>query len=315
MRRFITYIYEYEHGNRGRNIGFVRTDLRENNCRMELQIRGLDRFKGKCPVYLTVYENGLQAIPVSELLLTQGMGTCSFLCENNKIGDSGFAIHQAQTLTISCGNGRFLIGCLSASPVPEAIRGEFSIFQKEISTPTASPASVIPPKSSGAQSSESVPIPQTKSAVPTEISAPAQNNAPTEIPTPVEIPVPAENPAPAQKPAVTESIQQAAQQEPAPQPKISYQKIEIPDIRKLPKSNWNLCNNRFLLHGFFNYHYLMLKTLEIDGEKQQFLGVPGIYEQPERMMAMLFGFPEFEAASTAPEDMTGVFGYWICPLN
>ena len=291
MRRFITYIYEYEHGNRGRNIGFVRTDLRENNCRMELQIRGLDRFKGKCPVYLTVYENGLQAIPVSELLLTQGMGTCSFLCENNKIGDSGFAIHQAQTLTISCGNGRFLIGCLSASPVPEAIRGEFSIFQKEISTPTASPASVIPPKSSGAQSSESVPIPQTKSAVPTEISAPAQ------------------------KPAVTESIQQAAQQEPAPQPKISYQKIEIPDIRKLPKSNWNLCNNRFLLHGFFNYHYLMLKTLEIDGEKQQFLGVPGIYEQPERMMAMLFGFPEFETASTAPEDMTGVFGYWICPLN
>ena len=303
MRRFITYIYEYEHGNRGRNIGFVRTDLRENSCRMELQIRGLDRFKGKCPVYLTVYENGLQAIPVSELLLTQGMGTCSFICENNKIRDSGFAIHQAQTLTISCGNGRFLIGCLSSSPVPEAIRGEFSIFQKEISTPEASPASVIPPKSSGAQSSESVPIPQTKSTVPTEISAPAQNNAPTEIP------------APAQKSAVTESIQQAAQQEPAPQSKISYQKIEIPDIRKLPKSNWNLCNNRFLLHGFFNYHYLMLKTLEIDGEKQQFLGVPGIYEQPERMMAMLFGFPEFEAASTAPEDMTGVFGYWICPLN
>ena len=75
MRRFITYIYEYEQGNRGRNTGFIRTDLRENSCRMELQIRGFDRFKGKCPVYLTVYENGLQAIPVTELLLTQGMGT------------------------------------------------------------------------------------------------------------------------------------------------------------------------------------------------------------------------------------------------
>ena len=77
MRRFITYIYEYEQGNRGRNTGFIRTDLRENSCRMELQIRGFDRFKGKCPVYLTVYENGLQAIPVTELLRTQGMGTCS----------------------------------------------------------------------------------------------------------------------------------------------------------------------------------------------------------------------------------------------
>ena len=101
MRRFITYIYEYEQGNRGRNTGFIRTDLRENSCRMELQIRGFDRFKGKCPVYLTVYENGLQAIPVTELLLTQGMGTCSFTCEKNRIGNSGFDVHQAQTLTLS----------------------------------------------------------------------------------------------------------------------------------------------------------------------------------------------------------------------
>ena len=60
------------------------------------------------------------------------------------------------------------------------------------------------------------------------------------------------------------------------------------------------------------------KTLEMNGEKQQFLGIPGIYEQPERMMAMLFGFPEFEAAaavSSDSKDMTGVFGYWMCPLN
>ena len=131
MRRFITYIYEYEQGNRGRNTGFIRTDLRENSCRMELQIRGFDRFKGKCPVYLTVYENGLQAIPVTELLLTQGMGTCSFTCENNRIGNSGFDVHQAQTLTIACGNGRFLTGCLSSAPVPEALRGEFLIFQEK----------------------------------------------------------------------------------------------------------------------------------------------------------------------------------------
>ena len=131
MRRFITYIYEYEQGNRGRNTGFIRTDLRENSCRMELQIRGFDRFKGKCPVYLTVYENGLQAIPVTELLLTQGMGSCSFTCENNRIGNSGFDVHQAQTLTIACGNGRFLTGCLSSAPVPEALRGEFLIFQEK----------------------------------------------------------------------------------------------------------------------------------------------------------------------------------------
>ena len=281
MRRFITYIYEYERGNRGRNIGFVRTNLRENSCRMELQIRGFDRFKGKCPVYLTVYENGLQAIPVTELLLTQGMGTCSFVCENNQIGGSGFDVHQAQTLTIACGNGRFLTGCLSSAPVPEALRGEFSIFQEKESVLPATQAQAVPVRQ-----------PQT-----------------TPQPEPVRQPQAMPEPEPVRQP------QTMPEPEAVRQPQVSYQKVEIQDIRRLPKSNWNLCNNRFLLHGFFNYHYLMLKTLEMNGEKQQFLGVPGIYEQPERMMAMLFGFPEFEAASAESKDMTGVFGYWMCPLN
>ena len=284
MRRFITYIYEYEQGNRGRNTGFIRTDLRENSCRMELQIRGFDRFKGKCPVYLTVYENGLQAIPVTELLLTQGMGTCSFTCENNRIGNSGFDVHQAQTLTIACGNGRFLTGCLSSTPVPEALRGEFLIFQKKEAVPPAAQA-------------QTEPVIQTQST-----TEPERFRQPQAMPEPVPV----------------RQSQAMPEPEPIRQPQASYQKVELQDIRKLPKSNWNLCNNRFLLHGFFNYHYLMLKTLEMNGEKQQFLGIPGIYEQPERMMAMLFGFPEFEAAaavSSDSKDMTGVFGYWMCPLN
>ena len=117
MRRFITYIYEYEQGNRGRNTGFIRTDLRENSCRMELQIRGFDRFKGKCPVYLTVYENGLQAIPVTELLLTQGMGTCSFTCENNRIGNSGFKLHRHQPIPFAGATGGFRPGSLFPPPV------------------------------------------------------------------------------------------------------------------------------------------------------------------------------------------------------
>jgi hypothetical protein len=98
-------------------------------------------------------------------------------------------------------------------------------------------------------------------------------------------------------------------------PTATYKHIEITDIRKLPKRNWHLCNNSFLVHGFFNYHYLILKTVAQAGQTTRFLGVPGIYEQQERMMALLFGFPEFEAAQ--PEDRNGdngSFGYWLCPV-
>ena len=125
-------------------------------------------------------------------------------------------------------------------------------------------------------------------------------------------------------------------------------KIDINSIRQLPKKNWYLCNNSFVIHGYFNYHYLMLKEVQENGVKKCYLGVPGIYERPERMMALLFGFPEFEPAPgadqtsdwriapgetsecgrTFPSDQTsapesrpqsetpeGAFGYWLCLLD
>lgn len=357
MRRFITYMYEYERGIRGRNVGFVRTDLREDICRMELQIRGFERFRGKCPVYLTVYDEGLVAVPVAELLLAQGMGSCSFSCPDNRIADSTFLIRQAQTLTVSCGNGRFLTGCLNASPVPEAFRGDFRIYEQLAPEPP-----FVMPQETDAHDSDALSFDE-------GISAYTQNFPPENPPVSQNTPISSdlkpddvnpedisskpqsEHPTPAAdslKPLTDDQNPSAAPSEPLPEnrtpatvsskpqpentppeslktaavetsPEISYKKIEISDIRRLPKKNWNLCNNRFLIHGFFNYHYLMLKTIEMNGEKRQFLGVPGIYEQPERMMALLFGFPEFDAAaashSSQKEDLSGVFGYWMCPLT
>ena len=592
MRRFVTYIYEYEGGIRGRNVGFVRTDLREDGCRMELQIRGFDRFNGKCPVYLTVNDPQPLAIPVAELLLSQGMGSCRIFCAGNRIGKSNASVRQTQTLNVDCGNNRQLVGILcSCTPAPEFFNGNFAVFDDKSSEPhdisvkpepsartfpsqsnaasvstsraeaasdyiaprlnttsessslqqnaasgsiasrqnttsgyiaplqniasgfsspqqnaasgynlpqqnaasesivsrqnaasesimsrqNAASESIMPRpnatssyitsqhdgtstqpsdanSTSAALQSESTSIqnpvlrtdsvsvrsftPQSDSAptdtmfsqvpiksgsthtdtmfsrVPTEASSVPTNamfsRVPTEassVPTdtissqdPTEfgsaptdamspqtptgfVPVPnsvtQRSPAPATDfepahttvPAPTPESTTAATVPPteaeftsAPdsvsahdstpvqvstpqaqelaQPVVSYKKIEITDIRRLPKSNWNLCSNRFLIHGFFNYRYLILKTVEQDKEKKQYLGVPGIYEQPERMMALLFGFPEFEAAerqtmtaarqatssveqtmtpagqtTSSPKNMIGIFGYWMCPLN
>ena len=345
MRRFITYMYEYERGIRGRNTGFIRTDLRDDGCRMQLQIRGLERFKGKCPVYLTVMDNNtLTAVPMTQILLSQGAGSCSFFCAGNKLGDSTFDIKQVQTLTVCCGNGKFLIGCLRTAPVPEALRGEFIIYaqpeppfvtpqEEELpqEIPDDTPQEEEPPQEIPDDLPQEEEPPQEIPDDTPQTQEPSQQ-PPDAMPAPTEsIPVP-----PAQEP-VPEIPPQAAPSAPPPvqafqqperktspdasvEPEISYKKIEISDIRKLPKSNWNLCNNRFLIHGFFNYHYLMLKTVEMEGKTHSFLGVPGIYEQPERMMALLFGFPEFEAAekraqAASVEPAPGVFGYWMCPLT
>jgi hypothetical protein len=113
---------------------------------------------------------------------------------------------------------------------------------------------------------------------------------------------------------------------------VAYQKMELNAIKNLPSPNWYLCNNRFLVHGFFNYGYLVLKkATEADGEKT-YLGVPGIYEKPEMVMATLFGFPEFQAlpkevseakmeetvSVPAPRQVElkqGTFGCWFIPIQ
>ena len=84
-------------------------------------------------------------------------------------------------------------------------------------------------------------------------------------------------------------------------------RIELKDLRELPRKYWYLGNNSFLLHGFFNYRYLVLGKLE---EDKWFIGVPGIYQQQERVMAAIFGFPEFMTT-----DHINQFGYWYHTLD
>lgn len=86
-------------------------------------------------------------------------------------------------------------------------------------------------------------------------------------------------------------------------------RIELKELRLLPRRYWYLGNNSFLLHGFFNYRYLILGQMEEKGMKRWFLGVPGVFQNQEKVMAAIFGFPEFKAEKTAKQK-TNQFGYW-----
>ncbi len=81
---------------------------------------------------------------------------------------------------------------------------------------------------------------------------------------------------------------------------VTYQNIQLDQIREFSSPNWHLANNSFLIHGLWNYGYLVLKTLVEENETKLYLGVPGIFEKPEMVMAVVFGFPKFE---TLPSQM------------
>ncbi len=82
-------------------------------------------------------------------------------------------------------------------------------------------------------------------------------------------------------------------------------KIELKDLKILPKSQWILSSNSFVLHGYYNYQYLILGKIN----NKFILGVPGVFCNKEKLVAGIFGFDDFKPAQVS-ECKTGRFGYW-----
>ncbi len=96
------------------------------------------------------------------------------------------------------------------------------------------------------------------------------------------------------------------------------EKIQRHELSRLPKKEWRIANNSFLLHGFYNYHHL----LYIEEEGNVWIGVPGIYHEKERAAANAFGFDEFQRLTDLEVELSEEekntyedFGYWCRKVN
>lgn len=83
-----------------------------------------------------------------------------------------------------------------------------------------------------------------------------------------------------------------------------YVKLEPKDFIILQSRYQHLVNNSFLLHGFYNYRYLILGK-----EEDYYLGVPGVFYEREKMVALMFGFEAFECPGGVAK--AGEFGYYL----
>ncbi len=94
---------------------------------------------------------------------------------------------------------------------------------------------------------------------------------------------------------------------------IGALRIRPGDIGRLPKENWKIANNSFMLHGFFQYRYILLLRLPAQTEEYEeryMIGVPGIYSQMDNYLAEMFGFHEFLGSPRRGSE-NGSFGYWV----
>lgn len=92
---------------------------------------------------------------------------------------------------------------------------------------------------------------------------------------------------------------------------IKCWKIQPQDLAHFDRRDWGLRNNRFLLYGYYNFGHLLL-CRKADGT--YLLGIPGGYDQQERFMANMFGFPCFKE-SRSIRLRKGKGGYWYRSVN
>lgn len=86
----------------------------------------------------------------------------------------------------------------------------------------------------------------------------------------------------------------------------TYVTLTIKDLGILKTQYQGMANNSFLLHGYFYYKYLILGKEKDD---KYYLGVPGIFHEREKMMALMFGFEAFDCPGGEPS--IGTFGYYL----
>jgi len=48
MKRFVTYIYAYEEEKKGSNVGFARIEIRGQDARIEIHLRGVYAASAEC---------------------------------------------------------------------------------------------------------------------------------------------------------------------------------------------------------------------------------------------------------------------------
>lgn len=331
MKRFVTYIYAYEEEKKGSNVGFARIEIRGQDARIEIHLRGVYAASAACRVYLFQREaaggkeaTGVTGVLVGEMKLANGSGDGAVVLKGGRVGASPYGITEMEGLFFVIGEERILMSrWREGAPFKVGLSG-FRKWQPE------EPKEKTAEKGAAAETAAQKEVREAAAAQSEQNSQTAAQGMAQDVPSGsgmetaaageeteaihvTELPM--RNLFPEYDwNAVWEEL--CREHKPAAlfeEWDTQCIQLELKDLRSLPKKYWYLGNNSFLLHGFFNYRYLVLGRT---AEERWFLGVPGVYQRQERVMAAIFGFPEFFAAGPGGERRGGRepvnhFGCWV----
>lgn len=372
-RRLISYIYAYEGEEKGKNIGFVKLESRNGQCRLSVNVKKIYAGGNDIGVYLIA--SG-QEIPLGNIFIRNGCGEFRTIINVENVMGTGNSLDSCIGLVIhekgeewrvyktvwedAVAHAAELELAEAAEKKPddtperdkrlkkqieelnreidEAAKAGDNIAEKENvekeSAAEGNAAEDTAPAASGALQNTSEPKllqqlqPSGDQSKQPSADQPPQSSSSPFIQSTQQEEIPLGDP---------KALEHLDAEEEKWGPEVLWDRfrkhypkmqafdspgtaeiltIRPQDIGLLPRENWGYGNNSFLLHGYYNYRYLIFARVgdEKHTRARYILGVPGHYYSNEKYMASMFGFPHFVLAKTQPAQ-DGRFGYWYADVR
>ena len=344
-RRLISYIYAYEGKIKGRNIGFAKLESRNGQCRLSVNVKKVYVGGSDLRVYLLAPE---KEIFLGNIFIRGGAGEFRTSVPIDNVAESGIAMDRCYGLSIHEKEDSWRsyttiwedevakaaeveleeVTSDKLGDLDEKLQKKVEELEQEIAEAENENAGSNPMEASGEPVQET-PDPASTEEQTTgeaEETVPLTDSAPPLPPKEEKEPLILGDPEELRKLDQEERGQNSQQlwdgfrkRYPKIQAFDSAGTSEIltikpQDIGLLPRETWTYGNNSFLLHGYYNYRYLILARIE-DGKRTRYiLGVPGHYYSNEKYMASMFGFPHFVLSKKQP-GQDGRFGYWYTDIR
>lgn len=309
--RKIKYLDYREDGEKVRIAGFVKIEVRDQACKIQIQVNGL---RPMAPAEREIWlENGRRESRLGNIVLQNGKGEFRQRAETGALGEEGIPYEELALIRVKLGMGRELV-CRWKEAVSEEVLKE--IPKMILDDPGLS--EVLPEKSDVSREVREIQDIQELQGIQDIHAAEAAPGRPPEETSRLseeEFYPPEEAPhqeAPKRPPVLYEDKwQQLSSIYPHIAPfgdQRDYLSIGPADFVILQSPYHRLVSNSFLLHGYYLYEHLILARTERMGKPRYYVGVPGSFYEKEKQAALLFGFESFECRNEPVQ--AGDFGYY-----
>lgn len=324
-RRFFSYIYAYEQNQKTSNAGFAKIEMKGDMTTIELHMRGAVILTPTASLYLFVRKgDAIIGFLLGNVPFSAGNADRRFTLNQPQLAESSYTFSDASGILLLSENNICFVSQWDEAPINWE---NFRVYEPEDTTAPEPKDSLLEDKV--IQSTE-LPLTQRRMPIFSVINNPSHAKPAAEdlsdqpLPERISSDSPQtdspsiHNVRPASHSSWKETWQHLIATLPLIHPfsneEICCVRVELKDLRLLPPSNWHLCNNSFLLHGFFTYRHLIIGELPSAKEHKWFIGVPGIRYRQEHVLAAIFGFSDF-LPDKESADADAPFGYWYVSMT